>query len=69
MTEAEAEAALRAIPFQKKKHTSGYPGWGDMTWVRRLEIAQNPSAKAKADAYDAQYASNGAWGGKDRWDD
>ena len=69
LTEKEAKDALLAIPYQKKKHCSSYPGWGDMTWAQRLQIAQNPSAKAKADAYDVQYESNGAWGGKNRWDD
>jgi hypothetical protein len=42
MTEAEAEAALRAIPSSKKEHVVSVVGWADMSWVERLKAAEQP---------------------------
>jgi hypothetical protein len=33
---------VRAMRPEEKKHTSGYPGWGNMTWVQHLEVVENP---------------------------
>ena len=42
LTEEEAEAELRNIPLDDKEHCAGYPGWGQMSWNKRLAVARYP---------------------------
>ena len=74
--EERARAELMALPSDIRSAAAAKTlGWGNMSWARRLKVVRNPPAQGpteeerKAAAYDAQYSSNGAWGGKEWWED
>ena len=65
--EARAEWTLRNIPRSQKEHIipdvmrpAGWPGWGNMTWVQRLKVAQLPHEDIEEERAKAEEAEEAA---------
>jgi len=43
LTEQQAEANLRNMSSYQRRHCSGFPGWGQMSWNERLAVALDPT--------------------------